>query len=102
MAHRWAYEYSIGPIPEHLELDHLCRSRNCVNPEHLEAVTHLENMGRGISHQKAKTHCPKGHPYSGENLYVAPSNGKRYCRECTRASKIRHYNKKKKENLICK
>jgi len=47
-AHRWAYLCWVGPIPEGLELDHLCRNRRCINPEHLEAVTHLENIRRGV------------------------------------------------------
>ena len=91
-AHRFAYEMFVGPIPEGLELDHLCRVRNCVNPEHLEPVTHAENVRRGESgkHCRDKTHCPQGHPYAGENLYVRP-NGKRDCRTCQRA----HYARKR-------
>jgi len=47
-AHRWVYEHLIGPVPEGKEIDHLCRNRNCVNPEHLEPVTHRENTIRGF------------------------------------------------------
>lgn len=86
-AHRWAYEAMIGPIPKGLQLDHLCRVRNCVNPKHLEPVTHQENIRRGMAgaHWAAKTHCPQGHPYSGENLYVTPGEKRRrMCRECMR------------------
>lgn len=82
--HNFMWECVYGPVPEGLELDHLCRNRACGNPIHLEAVTHLENIRRGIynnHHNSAKTHCPKGHEYSKENTYIAP-NGFRQCREC--------------------
>jgi len=87
-AHRYAYETMVGAIPEGKELDHLCRVRNCVNPAHLEPVTNKENVlrGEGVTAQNArKTHCPHGHPYSGDNLYVTPK-GYRGCRECRRAA----------------
>ncbi len=86
-AHRWGYERLVGPIPEGLDLDHLCRNRPCVNPEHLEPVTRQENLLRGntlSARNAAKTRCPNGHPYSGENLYVSPSGGRR-CRTCDKA-----------------
>lgn len=60
LAHRIAYELFVGPIPEGLQIDHLCRVRRCVNPEHLEPVTQLENVRRGIWAQA--THCKYGHP----------------------------------------
>lgn len=85
-AHRWAYEHAVGPIPEGLHLDHLCRDTLCVNPEHLEPVTPRENVLRGVGAtaiNARKSHCPKGHPYSGNNLYVGPG-GNRKCRECGR------------------
>ena len=87
-AHRFAYELLVGPIPDGLELDHLCRVRNCVNPAHLEPVTHTENVRRGESFSAinmGKTHCPAGHTYDAENTYVTP-NGKRNCRTCHRAA----------------
>lgn len=100
-AHRWAYEYFKGPIPEGLQLDRLCRNRHCVNPSHLEPVTSRENTLRGDTFQAAnlaKTHCPQGHPYAGANLYVMP-NGGRACRTC-RADSLRRYQarQKTKEN----
>jgi hypothetical protein len=83
LAHRFAYEELVGTIPDGLELDHLCRVRHCVNPAHLEAVTGRVNSQRGHHPQGWRTHCPQGHPYAGNNLYV--HNGKRYCRTCMRA-----------------
>ena len=65
-AHRVAYEHIKGPIPEGLVLDHLCRVTICINPNHLEPVTDLMNIRRGMGNA-SKTHCPQGHPYDGEN-----------------------------------
>ncbi len=80
MAHRWAYEYFIGDIPNGLELDHLCRTRHCVNPWHLEPVTHQVNTIRaGL----AKNHCPKDHEYTPENTGRS-SAGARVCIKCRR------------------
>jgi hypothetical protein len=93
LAHRAAYELLVGPIPSGLELDHLCRVRSCVNPAHLEPVTHAENVRRGAAHgtygsfERAKTHCPKGHPYSGDNL-VDRADGSRSCRACAKARSL--------------
>lgn len=86
-AHRWSYQYHVGPIPDGMHLDHLCRNPKCVNPEHLEPVTCRENLLRGVGPSAlhaAKTHCPAGHPYVGDNLYVHPRKGYRVCRACGR------------------
>lgn len=89
-AHRWIYEYYNGAIPAGLECDHLCRNRACVNPDHIEPVTKLENVRRGESgkKQRDKTHCAKGHPYDAKNTvwYPHKHNGHiyltRHCKQC--------------------
>ncbi len=83
-AHRQAYEWANGEIPEGLTLDHLCRNRVCVNHLHLEPVTVRENILRGVSvsaRAARVTHCPHGHPYDLFNTYRTP-NGGRCCRVC--------------------
>lgn len=80
LAHRIAYEWLIGPITDGLHLDHLCRVRNCVNPEHLEPVTPAENTRRAANHNSSKLYCAAGHPFTAENTSVY--YGKRACRIC--------------------
>jgi len=83
-AHRMAYEDANGPIPAGYEIDHLCRNRACIRPDHLEAVTPSENRRRQRHHNREKTHCPNGHRYSGANLRVVYFKGQinRVCRAC--------------------
>jgi hypothetical protein len=92
-AHRASYELFVGPIPDAATLDHLCRNRSCVNPEHLEPVSIGENLMRSpvapASVNASKTHCARaGHPLSGANLYICP-RGKRECRACRRETTAR-------------
>lgn len=88
VAHRWLYQFVNGPVDKKLDLDHLCRNRNCVNPEHLEPVTRSENSIRGIGpklaaeRQLVKTHCPKGHEYTEINTYFRKNKVNRICRIC--------------------
>jgi hypothetical protein len=92
-AHCVVYEALRGPIPLGLECDHTCRVHWCVNPAHLEVVTHAENVRRGAgrwvpgARQRAKRRCPRGHAYTKANTYVQPSNGGRACRTCARERK---------------
>jgi len=101
--HRFAYEYfNNAKIPAGLEIDHLCRNRRCVNPDHLKVVTRRENIIRstlpdilrGIN--GSKTHCPHGHPYDLLNTYYNPK-GSRVCRICIKEALIR--SRKRKEGI---
>ncbi len=86
LAHRYAYELLVGPIPVGLSLDHLCRNPPCVSPAHLEPVTHQENCLRGTSpfaDNARKETCTKGHPYDEANTLV-DTYGRRVCRVCRR------------------
>jgi hypothetical protein len=87
-AHRLMYERFRGAIPDGLVIDHLCRNTLCVNPMHMEPVSSVENVMRGNSpaaRNARKTHCKRGHPFSGTNLHI-PKEGQRKCRECSRAA----------------
>lgn len=84
-AHRAAYQTLVGPIPAGLDLDHLCRNRSCVNPDHLEPVTRSENLRRSplVGRRSNLTSCPQGHPYDDANTYV-DKRGRRGCKQCRR------------------
>lgn len=109
-AHRVAYTALVGPVAVGLELDHLCRNRACVNPAHMEAVSHAENVRRGnwraaaleSVRRRRKGVCPRGHAMTGDNLYVqmrvdAPG-GMRSCRRCRSESARRSYEKKRRRD----
>jgi len=87
-AHRVSYELFVGPIPAHLTIDHICRNTRCVNPAHLRLLTRSENSDGGwVKKFREATHCAKGHPLDGDNLFVRYlKNGKtgRGCRQCKR------------------
>ena len=87
--HRLSYELLVGPIPENLVIDHLCRNRRCVNPDHLEIVTAVENLRRGHAwdHNRQKTHCPQGHMYTPGNTLIKLKTKSRQCRTCNREKK---------------
>lgn len=99
LAHRMAYEYLVGPAPKGLEPDHLCRVHRCVNPAHIEWVTHRENLRRGdiaamAAHRRNQTHCKHGHsldPASG-NVRIETAGrcrSSRRCLTCKRAKDAR-------------
>jgi len=91
--HRFSYELHRQPLQDGQVIDHLCRVRRCVNPDHLEAVTQSENVLRGDRPKLArasthtKTHCPKGHPYDEANTYIEPKSQHRLCRICKNAQR---------------
>ena len=88
-AHRVAYQLLVGVIPDGLQIDHLCRVRSCVNPEHMEPVTSAENVRRGSAAER-HTHCKRGHELSGWNSIRSNDNRQR-CRICTNAGQRRRY-----------
>ncbi len=97
-AHRLTYELLVGPIPAEYTIDHKCRVRCCVNPDHLEAVTRTENVMRGegaCAKHARKTHCPQGHEYTPENTYLFRTG--RHCRTCHSALTLAAYHKRKNQ-----
>ena len=95
LAHRISYALDKGELPS-LALDHLCRNRHCVRPEHLEPVTNLVNTRRSTAglQEAQRTHCPQGHPYDEVN--TLRYGGKRVCRSC-RNQRKREYRARKKQ-----
>lgn len=94
-AHRVSYQLLVGPIPEGTELDHLCRVKHCVRPEHLDPVPHQVNVQRGLAGQHTairyatRTHCDKGHALTPDNLLGHVSG--RQCRRCNLDRQARYY-----------
>lgn len=84
--YRWAYVTFVGPVPDGLELDHLCRNRSCVNPEHLEPVTHDENMRRAVPYHFLgnRAACANGHAFDEANTVMRADGSGRACRACRR------------------
>jgi hypothetical protein len=95
MVHREAYARLVGPIPEGMQIDHLCRNRLCMNPRHLEPVTIAENVLRGAGPgaiNRRKTHCYRGHEFTPENtFYVGREKKERRCKVCDREKQRRNY-----------
>ena len=101
-AHKAAWVEAHGPIDDDLTIDHLCFNKLCLNTRHMEIVTRAENTRRSRASvaRRAKTHCPQGHAYEGENLYV-DKRGARYCVTCLRrrTTEIRERQKIEREKL---
>lgn len=99
LGHRYIYRHFKGDIPDGLTIDHLCKNKLCVNPDHLEPVTMRENLARSnsiSSVNRAKTHCPNNHPYDDRNTLFA-KDGSRICKECAYK---RHREWSKRRNLL--
>jgi hypothetical protein len=94
-AHRFAYQLTNSKIPDGKELDHLCRNRRCVNPSHLEPVTHRQNLLRGERWNHPKTHCKHGHEFTRQNTYLY--RNWRQCRICMTEATRRYRENKQKE-----
>ena len=92
-AHRWAWELVKGQIPDEFVIDHICRNRKCVLPEHLRMVTQQKNIMAGLHNIDNRSHCNQGHPFVKENIMIRKS-GKRECAECNRIRARTNYAKK--------
>lgn len=102
LAHRWSYGHFNGPIPEGMHIDHLCETRNCVNPTHLEAVTPKVNLMRGRNHvarEAGKRFCYRNHEYTEDNT-VQLASGQRACRECRRLLDAKYREQRRQRKIL--
>lgn len=103
VVHRWCWEREVGPIPEGLVIDHMCRNKSCCNVDHLRAVTYrinaIENSESVAAKNEAKTHCYKGHPFTEESLIFVKGKKRRVCWECEELYKPRRYELKRMRRL---
>lgn len=101
-AHVWAWQFFYGQAKTPgMDLDHLCHVRNCVRPDHLQQVTHRENLMRSdtlVARSAATTHCPQGHEYTLDNTYINPTLGHRLCRTCRKAKMDRLNDQRRERN----
>lgn len=91
-AHRVSYETFVGKIPVGLTIDHLCKNKACINPDHLEAVSQKVNVHRANplwKQEAARTHCPQGHEYTEDNMYKYKTRSGGVCRNCKTCMKAR-------------
>jgi hypothetical protein len=99
-AYRVSYKWLKGNIPTNMQLDHLCRNRICVNPEHLEIVTQIENLRRGI-YDRLNGKCSKGvHDMTEDNVYINPTTGKSRCRACRNEYRRKYYLEKHDNRIL--
>lgn len=100
-AHVWSWEQTNGPKTPGMDIDHLCFVRACVRPDHLQQITHRENLMRSdtiSARAAAATHCPQGHEYTAENTYINPTLGHRLCRICRKAKMDRLNDQRREAN----
>ncbi len=91
MAHRAVYEGLVGPIPDCLELHHTCENKRCVNPAHMEPISHRDHLRKHLRRDNTRLLCRQGHQYVPGNIYVRP-DGDIECQTCRRAARQRFRN----------